>query len=60
MMLEALWLKDGKVVYRVAPVMNIVCYENIKSIADIEIENDFDWFSCEGADDFMIRLVEGE
>lgn len=40
--------------------MNIVCDENIKRIEDIEIENDFDWFSCEGADDFVVRLVKDE
>lgn len=60
MFLEAVWFKDGKEVFRVAPVMNIVCDENMKSITDIEIENDYDWFSCEGADDFVIRLVENE
>lgn len=60
MFLEAIWLKDGKEVFRVAPVMNIVCDEDMKSITDIEVENDYDWFSCEGADDFVIRLVKGE
>lgn len=60
MFLEAIWLKDGKQVYKVAPVMNIVCDENIKNITDIEIENDYDWFSCEGADDFVVRLVKDE
>ena len=38
MMLEAVWFKDGKEVYKVSPVMNIVCDENIKNITDIEIE----------------------
>lgn len=60
MFLEAIWLKDGKQVYKVAPVMNIVCDENIKNITDIEIENDYDWFFCEGADDFVVRLVKDE
>lgn len=60
MFLEAIWLKDGKQVYKVAPVMNIVCDENIKNITDIEIENDYDWFSCEDADDFVVRLVKDE
>lgn len=61
MMLEAIWLKNGKEVYKVAPVMNIVCYENIREIIDIEIENkDFDWCSYKDADDFVIRLVKDE
>lgn len=60
MMLEAIWLKDGKEVYRVAPVMNIVCDEDMRSIDDIEIENEFDWYSCSGADDFVIKLVKDE
>lgn len=56
MMLEAVWFKEGKEVYKIAPVMNIVCDEDMKSIADIEIENNFDWFSCNDADDFAIRI----
>ena len=60
MMLEAVWFKNGKEVYKVSPVLNIVCEYNMKSIADIEIENEFGWCSCTDfeieADDFMIRI----
>lgn len=60
MMLEAVWLKNGKEVYKVSPVMNIVCYENMKSIADIEIEDEDKWHEYSDfksdADDFVIRI----
>ena len=59
MMLEAVWLKNGKEVYKVSPVMNIVCYENMKDIEDIEIEDkECEWHSYKGADDFVIKLVK--
>lgn len=60
MFLEAVWFKDGKEIHRVAPVMNIVCDEDMENIKDIEIENDFDWYYYDGADDFVIRLVRSE
>ena len=61
MFLEAIWLKNGKEVYRASPVMNIVCDEDIRDIGDIEIENDYgNWISYNDADDFKIRLVKGE
>lgn len=60
MMLEAVWFKNGKEVYRVAPVMNIVCEEDMKDITEIEVENKYVWYSCENfdgdADDFLIRI----
>lgn len=61
MMLEAVWFKNGKEVYKVSPVMNIVCEDNMESVSEIEIENGgFNWHSCEhvegGADDFVIRV----
>ena len=60
MMLEAVWFKDGKEVYKVSPVMNIVCYEDMDDVLDIEVEDGNRWHSCEenkfDADDFMIRL----
>lgn len=58
MMLEAVWYRDGKEVFRVAPVMVIVCDEDMKSIDDIEIENGYEWFSCKDADDFVIRIAK--
>ena len=60
MMLEAVWFKDGKEVYWVDPVMNIVCEDDMKDISEIEVSSGKDWYSCEdiegGADDFVIRI----
>ena len=62
MMLEAVWFKDGKEVYRVSPVMNIVCDGNMNSVVEIEINDENEWHSCEenqfDADDFVIRIKE--
>ena len=59
-MLEAVWLNDGKEVYNVYPVMNIVCDDDMENIADIEIEDGKIWHSCREnnfeADDFVIRV----
>lgn len=60
MMLEAVWFKNGKEVYKVSPVLNIVCEDDMKGVEDIEIENEYGWcshtdFEVE-ADDFMIRV----
>ena len=58
MMLEAVWLKNGKEVYKVSPVENLVCYENME-ISDIEVESVYGWhgYSDVGeADDFVIRI----
>lgn len=60
MMLEAVWLKNGKEVYKVSPVLNIVCEDDMNGIEDIEIENEFGWCSYTDfevdADDFVIRI----
>lgn len=60
MRLEAVWSKDGKEVCKVCPVVNIVSYENIKDVADIEVENGSTWHSykdfVDEADDFVIRI----
>ena len=60
MMLEAVWYKDSKEVYKVSPVMNVVCDNNMKDIADIEIYDGNEWYSCESfdgdANDFEIRI----
>lgn len=56
MTLEAVWFKNGKEVYRVDPVMNIVCYESMESISDIEIDNGYEWYSYDDADNFIIRM----
>lgn len=60
MKLEAVWFKNGKEVYWVDPVMNIVCDDNMKDISDIEIDNGSHWYTYEDvdidADDFVIRI----
>ena len=59
MMLEAVWLKNGKEVYKISPVENLVCYENME-ISDIEVESVYGWHGygdvIGGADDFVIRI----
>jgi hypothetical protein len=60
MTLEAVWLKNKKEVYKVSPVMNLVCYEDMESIAEIEVEDEERWHTYDdvkgGADDFVIRV----
>lgn len=56
MVLEAVWFKNGKEIYSVDPVMNIVCDNNMKSVSEIEVNNGYDWYSYEEADDFIIRI----
>lgn len=62
MKLEAVWLRKGKEVYRVDPVINIVCDDDMKGISDIEIYNGIDWYSALdsgiNADDFVIRIMK--
>ena len=62
MMLEAVWFKNGKEVYWVDPVMNVMCEDDMKGISEIEVFNGNEWYSCEyidgGADDFVIRIKE--
>lgn len=60
MMLEAVWFNNSKEVYKVSPVMNIVCDDNMKGIADIEINDGDKWHEYTDfkgdADDFVIRI----
>ena len=56
MQLEAVWLKNKKEVYRIDPVINIVCYDDMKNISEIEVNNGYDWYSYEDADNFIIRI----
>ena len=60
MMLEAVWFKNGKEVYKVSPVMNIVCDDEMDGIADIEIRSEDKWHEYTDfkgdADDFVIRI----
>lgn len=64
MMLEAVWLKNGKEVYKVSPVMNIVCENDMEDITEIEIEDGRYWHTYEDfngdADDFVIRVKADE
>lgn len=63
MMLEAVWFKDSKEVYCVDPVLNIVCYNDMENVDEIEVNNGHDWYSSrdieDGADDFVIRIKRG-
>ncbi len=56
MLLEAVWFKNGKEVFWVSPVMNIVCDEKMYNYSEIEINNGYEWYSYEDADDFVIRI----
>lgn len=60
MMLEAVWFKNGKEIYRVSPVMNIVCDNDMNDISEIEIEDGYRWHEYKDfdgdADDFVIRV----
>lgn len=60
MMLEAIWLKNGKEVYKVSPVMCIVCGDDMDDISEIEIEDNCKWHEYSDfkgdADDFVIRV----
>ena len=60
MMLEAVWFKSGKEVYRVSPVMNIVCDDDMEDISEIEIDDGHRWHEYADfkgdADDFVIRI----
>lgn len=62
MKLEAVWLKKGREVYKVDPVLNIVCDDDMKDMSDIEVYNGYNWCSIsdvsDNADDFVIRLVK--
>lgn len=60
MVLEAVWFKNGKEVYSVCPVMNIVCDDDMSDISYIEVEDLNRWHEYSdiknGADDFVIRI----
>lgn len=63
MMLEAVWFKNGKEIYKVSPVMHVVCDDDMNGIEDIEIDDGSKWheytdFKGE-ADDFVIRIKKG-
>lgn len=60
MMLEAVWFKDGKEIFKVYPVMCVVCGADMGHIAEIEIEDEeCNWHHREDADDFVIRIKKG-
>lgn len=60
MMLEAVWFKNGKEIFKVSPVMNLLCDDEMKDITTIEVCNGYDWYNIEElgieADDFIIRI----
>ena len=63
MMLEAVWFNNGKEVYKVSPVMNIVCDKDMNDISYIEIDDGYKWHEYtdfkDDADDFVIRIKRG-
>ena len=60
MFLEAVWLKNGKEVAWVDPVLDLICDDNITDIASIEVYNGYGWYTCkdfnETPDNFIIRI----
>ena len=58
MILEAVWLKEGKEIFCVDPVLNIVC--DVQNVSDVEVYNGYGWYTsanCEDLpDDFVIRV----
>lgn len=59
MTLEAVWFKNGKEVWRVDPVLNIVCDEDMDELSEVEVFNGSDWYSSadfDDADDLVIRI----
>lgn len=62
MMLEAVWIKNGKEVYHVCPVLNILCEDDMKDISEIEVRDWNKWHEYSdvkgGADNFVIRIKE--
>lgn len=59
MTLEAVWYKNGKEVWRVDPVLNIVSDEDMKELSEVEVFNGSDWYSSadfDDADDLVIRI----
>lgn len=60
MRLEAVWFKNGKEIYWVDPVLDIVCEDNMSNITDIEVYNGHCWYSAEDCfeepDDFIVRV----
>ena len=60
MTLEAVWYKNTKEVYKVSPVLNIVCDDKMKDVSEIEVFDGINWHSCLEnqfeANDFEIRI----
>lgn len=60
MTLEAVWFKNGKEIYWIDPVIDILCEEDSENITDIKVANGYHWYSAadcgEAPDDFVIRI----
>ena len=60
MVLEAVWFKNGKEIYWVDPIVDILCEEDAKDVADIKVASGYHWYSAadcgEAPDDFVIRI----
>lgn len=58
--LEAVWYLNGKQVYKVSPIKNLLCDTEMEDVNEIEVFDGVDWHSCSEndfeADDFEIRI----
>jgi hypothetical protein len=41
MTLEAVWFKNGKEIYWVNPVIDVICEDNMHKMSDIEVYNGY-------------------
>jgi hypothetical protein len=61
MILEAVWLKNGKEIAWVNPVWEVENLDDGSSFNSIRVNNGFGWYSCddlteEELDDFILRI----
>jgi hypothetical protein len=64
MMLEAIWYKDGKEIFRVDPVWEVSVEDDSSTLDPIKVHNGHYWYSAadcdETPDDFVIRIKKEE
>ena len=61
MILEAVWLKNGKEIAWVDPVWEIENTDDSEQLNTIKVHNGYDWYFCddltdEEPDDFIVRV----
>lgn len=60
MILEAVWLKNGKEIYWVDPVWDVENTDDASTLSTIRVSNGYYWYSAEDCpeepDDFVIRV----